>query len=377
MRVLHVYRTFFPDPPGGLQEAIRQTCRAVAPHGIRNTVFTLSPNPEPAEVHIDDIRVVRSRSWWAPASCDLGGVDAFVKFRKLVHEADVVHYYFPWPYEDLLHLACTPSRKPAVLTYISDIVRQRFFGTLYSSLMMRTLRSMDAIVANAPKYAQTSSILSLSEFASRLDVIPLGIVEAGYWPQEDDRILAQHGLEKDLYFLFVGVLRYYKGLHFLIEAAAATNLKIVVAGDGPEGPALRSLAKAKGATNVIFTGAVTDAEKLALMHNCRALVLPSHLRSEAFGMVLVEAAMLGRPMISCEIGTGTSFVNLDQATGLVVKPADPMALGQALNDLAQNAARAHALGMAARQRYDTLFSGDALGRSYAELFIHAASRVRT
>lgn len=376
MRVLHVYRTFFPDPPGGLQEAIRQTCRAIAPHGIRNTVFTLSPDPVPAEVYIDDIRVVRSRSWCAPASCDLGGIDAFEKFGQLVNDADLVHYYFPWPYEDLLHLACVPAAKPAVLTYISDIVRQRFVGSLYSRLMLRTLRSMDAIVANAPRYAQTSPVLSRGEFASRLHVIPLGIVEPGYWPEEDPCILSRYGLEKDAYFLFVGVLRYYKGLHVLIEAAAATNLKIVIAGDGPEAAALRALAEATAATNVIFTSAVSDAEKRALMQHCRAFVLPSHLRSEAFGMVLVEASMLGRPMISCEIGTGTSFVNLDQVTGLVIKPDDPRALGQGLHELAQNASRAHAFGTAARQRYDTQFSGTALGRGYAELFMQTANRLR-
>jgi rhamnosyl/mannosyltransferase len=161
-----------------------------------------------------------------------------------------------------------------------------------------------------------------------------------------------------------------------MEAASATGLPIVIAGDGPEGADLRQLSQSRGARNVIFTGSVTDAEKHALMRNCRALVLPSHLRSEAFGMVLVEAAMLGKPMISCEIGTGTSFVNLDGVTGLVAKPNDAGDLGRALREIETSAARAAQLGMAARQRYESLFSGESLGRSYANLFTAVAQRAR-
>lgn len=374
LRVLHVYRTFFPDPPGGLQEAIRQICRAITPYGIENTVFTLSPKPYPDVLDVEGITVVRSRSWCAPASCDIGGPDAFRRFHELADAADVVHFYFPWPFADALKLVSMRRQKPTVLTYISDIVRQRLAGVLYSGLMLKTLHSMDAIVANAPDYAKTSPVLSRSEFANRLHIIPLGIVEQGYWCDEDSSTLNRYSLQDDEFFLFVGVLRYYKGLHNLIEAAGSVHLPIVVAGDGPEGPALRKFASSRAAHNVIFTGQVSDGEKLALMRHCRALVLPSHLRSEAFGMVLVEAAMLGKPLISCAIGTGTSFVNLDQVTGIVTAPANSMALASALQRLESNRDLAHSFGAAARDRYLSLFSGTALGRSYAGLFGDVARR---
>jgi rhamnosyl/mannosyltransferase len=120
--------------------------------------------------------------------------------------------------------------------------------------------------------------------------------------------------------------------------------------------------------NVIFTGQVTSAEKVALFKGCRAFVLPSHLRSEAFGVVLIEAAMLGKPMITCEIGTGTSYVNQHSKTGYVVAPESPGELSEAINVLQKDDLLAHEMGAAARDRYDQYFSGNILGRAYANLY---------
>jgi len=368
LKVLHVYRTYFPDPPGGLQEAIRQICLATQDYGVENTIFTLSPNPVPSEIERPEGRVIRCRSWAAPASCDLGGFSAFRQFRRLAREADVVHYFFPWPFADLLHLWACP-RKPSVTTYISDIVRQRWLGAVYAPLMWKMLAGTQAIVANAPAYAQTSPVLSAPSLRDRVRVIPLGIDERSYPHDGDDGVLRRLGLgEAEPFFLFVGVLRYYKGLHTLVQAAAAVSARVVIAGSGPEGPALQEQALQLGLTNVVFAGQVTDAEKVALLKNCRALVLPSHLRSEAYGMVLVEAAMFGKPMISCEIGTGTSYVNADGETGIVVPPESPAELVRAMNRLIEDEALAQRFGQAARLRYERMFSGEALGRAYAALY---------
>ncbi|MCK9988906.1 MAG: N-acetyl-alpha-D-glucosaminyl-diphospho-ditrans,octacis-undecaprenol 3-alpha-mannosyltransferase / rhamnosyltransferase [Azoarcus sp.] len=369
LKVLHVYRTYFPDPPGGgLQEAIRQICLAVQPLGIENTIFTLSPDPLPAVMERPEARVVRERSWAAPASCDLGGSSAFLRFRELAREADLVHYLFPWPFADVLHRV-VPRGKPVVLTYISDIVRQRLVGRLYAPLMWKTLGEMRAVVANAPSYAQTSPVLSDVAVRDRVHVIPLGIDERSYPEVGDDSIFQKLRLDEDEpYFLFIGVLRYYKGLHSLVRAAGRVGARIVIAGSGPEESPLRSQVAVAGARNVLFAGQVSDEEKVALIGRCRALVLPSHLRSEAFGMVLVEAAMFGKPMITCEIGTGTSFVNSHAETGFVVPPDNPGALADAMNRLIEDMALAESMGRAARSRYERMFSGEALGREYARLF---------
>ena len=375
MKVLHVTRTYYPDPPGGIQEAIRQICISTKQFGVENTIFTLSPTPFPSVLHRPEGTVIRCRSWAAPASCDLGTWESIQTFRRLVAQSDVVHYLFPWPFADVLR-ECAPA-KPSVLTYISDIVRQKWLGAAYEPLMLRTLRSMDAIVFNAPQYAAGSMVLNRNELRKKLFQIPLGIAELPGLSDDfvDDSIFEKIGLKKDEpYILFVGVHRYYKGLSFLLDAALQTNGKIIIAGSGPLEEFLRDLAKRLNLSNVIFSGEVTDAEKRALLKACRALILPSHLRSEAYGMVLIEASINSKPMITCDIGTGTSYVNLHNQTGLVVAPADPAQLSGAMNLLLSNADLALKYGAAARLRYEQQFSGHALGQSYAHLFSKLAGQ---
>lgn len=371
MRVLHVYRTYYPDPPGGLQEAMRQICLAVKPHGIHNTIFTLSPSPVPATLAAPEADVVRARSWAAPASCDLGGPAAFATFRRLAREADLIHYLFPWPFGDLLHQTMSP-RTPAVMTYVSDIVRQKYLGRFYAPLMQRTLAQMRAIAVSSPAYARTSPVLQQEHVRPKVKVIPFGIAESAQARSADPGVLQRLGLDADKpYVFFLGVLRYYKGLHILIKAAAAIQMPIVIAGSGPEEQNLRTLATELGADNIIFAGQVSEAEKNTLMQHCYTFVLPSHLRSEAYGMVLVEAAMHARPLVSCEIGTGTSFINQHRHTGLVVPPESPRALSDAVNTLLHYPTRARSMGRAARQRYEEHFSAPALGRNYADFFNRA------
>lgn len=373
LRVLHVYRTYYPDPPGGLQEAIRQIAVSTARFGIESRIFALSPKPLPPELEQPEAQVIRCRSWAAPASCDLGGLESFKRFASSAKWADVIHYHFPWPFADLLHLAVQP-KAPAVMTYHSDIVRQRWLGMAYAPLMRRMLKSMQVVVATSPAYARTSPVLADPLIADQVRVIPLAIDEASSLDQGDNTILHRLGLTGARpFFLFIGVLRYYKGLHILVEAAKDVNAQVVIAGSGPEGATLKDQAERIGADNIIFAGRITDAEKVALLRACRGLVLPSHLRSEAYGMVLVEASMYGKPMVTCEIGTGTSFVNVEGETGFVVSPVNPVSLADAMNQLL-DFNLANRLGLAARKRYKSMFSGEALGKAYSALYseVHGA-----
>ena len=371
MNILNIYKTYFPDPPGGLQEAIRQICLTTSRVGIQNTIFTLTPNLNQKIVEFPEAKVVREKSWWAPASCDISGPASLKTYAHLTKQSDVIHFFYPWPYADLLNLLA-PSKKPKVLTYISDVVQQKFLNKLYAPLMWRTLHQMDIIVANCEAYAQTSPILSHPSIRNKVRIIPLGIDESSY-PAADELIpstpyeLASLNSEEP-YFLFIGVHRYYKGLHTLIKASARCNAKLLIAGSGPKTVELKTLANQTGASNVIFLGQVSDVEKMSLIAGCRALILPSHLRSEAYGMVLVEASIMGKPMISCEIGTGTSFINLDGETGIVIPPESEEKLAEAMQLLLKDAALAARMGGVARKRYEENFSGIVLGERYAKLF---------
>jgi rhamnosyl/mannosyltransferase len=372
MKVLHVYRTYFPDPEGGLQEAIRQIALSTQKYGVESRIFTLSPNPLPTTINRDEGTVLRMRSWWAPASCDLGGPGSFLAYRQLANWADIVHFHFPWPFADMLHLLATPRGKKTVMTYHSDIVRQEWLGLVYEPLMKWMLRSMNAVVATSPAYAQSSRPLTRFVQPSRLREVPLGIAEESYMSDMEygraANLGALFGVKENEYFLAVGVLRYYKGLHTLIEAARESGLPVLIAGSGPERTRLEELARGLPAGRCRFLGRVSNGDKMALIRGCRALVLPSQYRSEAFGMVLVEAAMVGRALISCEIGTGTTFVNIHNHTGLVVKPGSVSDLAKAMHRLASDEKFAALCGRHARERYEQLFSGEALGAAYSRIY---------
>jgi rhamnosyl/mannosyltransferase len=361
MNVLHVYRTYFPDQPSGIAEAIRQMGLASRPLGIESTVFTLSPRPEPRVESRPEGRIVRCRSWAAPASCDLGTPDCFRTFAGLAGCSDVIHYHGPWPFGDLLHLAARPAA-PSVVTWHSDIVRQRMAARLYRPLMRKMLASAAYVVATSEAYARTSPVLSHPAVRERVRVIPLGMGEHGVSCDDHDLILGRMGLARP-FFLFLGARRYYKGLDHLVAAAADVRAQVVLAGTGMDAT---TWSGASG--NLVLAGAVTEEEKTSLLRSCRAVVLPSHLRAEAFGMVLVEASMNAKPMVSCEIGTGTSYVNLDRVTGFVVEPGDTPALVRAMNRLLADDALAARMGRAARERYEELFTAERMARSYASLY---------
>ncbi len=364
MRVLHVYRTFFPDTQGGLEEVIRQICKNTKLEGVENRVFCLSPNPNPMIIEYDDIKVYRAKSHLEIASCSIS-FSALSLFKELVDWADLIHYQFPWPFADVLHLLGR-VKKPSVLTYQSDIVRQQGFLKIYRPLKHLFLGQMDALVATSPNYARTSVVLQ--RYKDKVKIIPIGISEASYPVATDEEIEFMRQRVGEAFFLFIGVLRYYKGLHTLLNAVENTDLPVVIVGSGSEEKALIAQAKELGLKNVQFLGRVSNQEKAALISLSLAIVFPSHLRSEAFGVTLLEGAMQGKPMISCELGTGTSYVNKDKETGLVISPDNPKKFRQAMEKLASDSQLASTFGKAARLRYERLFTGQKMGKSYTDFY---------
>jgi len=364
IRVLHVYRTYFPDTQGGLEEVIRQIARNTAQLGVESRVFALSPDPRPPVVKVHGTDVYRFKRTFELSSCGVS-LTAAAGFRRLVEWADGIHYHFPWPFGDLLHFLGR-VRKPTLVTYHSDIVRQKQLMWIYRPLMRAFLHRVDAIISTSENYFATSE--ELSRYGGKIEVIPIGLDESTYPEVSEREITAVRRWVGEGFFLFIGVLRYYKGLHILLDALQGTRLRCVIAGAGPIERELKRRAARLGLDNVHFLGYVDDAEKVALMRLCRAVVFPSHLRSEAFGVTLLEGAIYGKPLISTEIGTGTSYINVDGETGFVVPPADAKDLREAMLRLAQDEALAQRMGRAARQRYEALFTGRLMGERYTDLY---------
>lgn len=364
MRVLHVYKTYFPDSYGGLERAIYQICRATSRRGVENRIFTLSKDPQPRVWSSAEAEVHRYPLDMELASCGVS-LSGLRHFGAAAKWADIIHYHFPWPFGDLMHFVWGRSR-PTLVTYHSDIVRQTGLLRLYRPLLRFFLCSMDTIVATSPNYLRTSTYLKAH--TQKTTIVPLGLDPTSYPPVDPARVRGWRDRLGENFFLFVGVLRYYKGLHLLLEAVAGSDLKVVIVGAGPTERELKEFATRYGIRGVEFLGFLSEEDKVALLELCLGIAFPSHLRSEAFGVSLLEGAMFGKPLISSEIGTGTSFVNVDGETGLVVPPNSAEALRAAMLQLQSQRELAQSFGRQARQRFDRLFSAQALGDGYVDVY---------
>lgn len=364
MRVLHFFKTYLPESVGGIEQVIYQLCQSGIAHGIHGEVLTLSANPQPREVMVADHKVHRAKLDIQLASTGFS-YSVLKRFRELAAQADVINYHFPWPFMDLVHFTAR-MHKPTVVTYHSDIVRQKNLLRLYSPLMHRFLGQADRIVAASPNYLATSQVLK--HYLNKTVVVPYGLDKSSYPVSTNACVEGWRQRFGERFFLFVGVMRYYKGLHILLEAAQGTGYPIVIVGAGPLEQELREQAAALGLHHVHFVGRLGEEDKVALLQLCTAILFPSHLRSEAFGISLLEGAMYGKPMISSEIGTGTSYINIHNETGLVVPPSDPLAFRAAMRTLWDNPLQALTMGQKAALRYEQLFTAEQMGRQMAKIY---------
>lgn len=364
IKVLHCYKTYYPDSFGGIEQVIYQLSEGGVAADIRSTVFTLSPNPTDKIEKLDHHYAYRTKCQFDIASTPFSW-SAVKQFKKLAEDADIVHYHFPYPFMDMLHFLAGIN-KPTVLSYHSDIVKQKFLLKLYSPLMHRFLGSVDKIVAASPNYVQSSPILQRHK--NKVAVIPYGLDKKFYENVSQSTIGKWQEKFPDGFFLFIGAFRYYKGLHILIEAARDSEYPIVIVGSGPIEKELKQQAASLGVDNIHFLGALANEDKSALLALSTCLVFPSHLRSEAFGISLLEGALYSKPLISSEIGTGTTYINIEGETGVVIPPSDAKALRKAMDFIWDNPVVAQQYGEAARARFDSLFTAEAMVEQYASLY---------
>ena len=364
MKVLHFYKTFFPETYGGVEQVIDQLAQGMTKFGVKSQVLTITKSKELTSGVVNGYPVHRSQSSLSVASTEFS-IPAVRDFYKLAQEADIIHYQFPYPFADLLHFM-TRVNKPTVVSYQSDIVKQKNLLRIYKPLMYRFLNSVDQIIATSDNYLNSSEVLQ--KYKHKTSIIPNALNKESY-PLIDSKKI-DYWKEKlgEKFYLFLGVPRYYKGLYSLLDAAKGAEYNVVLAGSGGIEQELKDYAKKNNINNVIFVGSVTEADKVALLNLCLSVVLPSHLRSEAFGMVLLEGAMYSKPLISCEIGTGTTFINQNNVTGLVSKPNNPDNLRKVMDYLWNNPDKAKTMGDNAFDRFNEHFTMDKMAQDYFKIY---------
>ncbi len=370
MKILHLYKDYCPVL-GGIENHIRVLAEAQVHRGHEVTVLAASRRWRGEVRTLNGVTVILAGRLGTIASTPLSPS----LFRRLSQiEADIAHLHFPHPPGEVAQLLLGHAAG-TVLTYHSDIVRQRRLLRLYDPLLRRVLAGADRILVTSPAYAETSAYLR--NVRDKCTIVPLGI-NVEHFQNQGDReqaaMRARWGLPRDRpVAVFVGRLRYYKGLDYLLGALPLVpDLHLLIVGDGPLWDRTRSLAASLGVTNrVVFTGDVGEVDLPGCYMAGDVFVLPSHTRAEAFGTSLVEGMAAGLPVISTEIQTGTSWVNQDRVTGLVVPPCDPSALADAMRTLVTHPHLRREMGQAGLARARTLFQAstmvDAVEKVYREV----------
>ena len=334
MRILHIYKDYYPVL-GGIENHLRALAEGLAARGHDVTVLVANPDAHTVIQTINGVCVVKAGRWATLASTPVGPT-MLRQMRRL--PVDIAHLHFPYPFGDLAYTLLGRAQR-TVITYHSDIVRQKNLLRVYAPWLRHTLNRADRIIATSPRYVNTSPYLAPR--AQKCSVIPYGIDVARFMnadPDQVQRIRAQYGTPL---ILFVGQLRYYKGVEFLIRAMThVPGHALLIGGETTTRRVeLENIARELGVADRVILLGEKDTERPAFYHACDVFVLPSIERSEAFGIVQLEAMAASRPVISTEVGTGTSWVNLDGQTGLVVPPRDVEALAGAINALLSDDAR--------------------------------------
>jgi rhamnosyl/mannosyltransferase len=280
--------------------------------------------------------------------------------------ADIIHLHFPYPMGEMAYLLAGRHRK-MVITYHSDIVKQRSLLLLYRPLLWQVLARADRIIATSPSYIKTSPFLR--PFAAKTSVIPLGIDLERFQNPDLGQVEAIRQRYGHPLVLFVGLLRYYKGLPFLIRAMKQVPARLLIVGSGPLEKDLKALTEAGGLQQkVIFVGEVADEELPAYYHASELYVLPATHRSEALGVAQMEAMACAKPVVCTELGTGTTFVNVHGETGLVVPPASEQALAEAIGRLLADDGLRLRLGQGGRKRVSEEFTKELMAERIIEVY---------
>lgn len=376
---MHVGK-YYPPYAGGMENFLRDLVHALARCGVPISVLVHNQRSDWVTVgNIDkDPWVLRVPSCGAVLYAPIS--PAFLSaFKKMIHRfrPDLLHLHVPntsafWA------LAVPEARKiPWVVHWHADVVpsaidrRLTAAYRIYRPLETRLLRQARAVIATSPPYLETSE--PLKPWRAKCRIVPLGIdplrvPEPAVSARADaERMWAPDGLR----VLSVGRLTYYKGHDVLIRAVARVpEARAVIVGTGPEGKKLRELSRRCGLqTRVFFAGWVPDERLHALAATCDVLCLPSKERTEAFGLVLLEAMRYEKPVVASDVpGSGMGWVVRHGETGVLVRPGDAEDLAGALRALARDPEAREAMGKQGGERFRAHFHIDSVARDVLGLY---------
>lgn len=359
MRILHIGK-YYPPVPGGMERFLGDLVEAQRAAGHEVTVL-VHDDPRYAKGG-DPAWLKRCPVWMRLAFAPLSPRFPFWLWRAIrAGSPDILHIHMP-NVSAFWALLLLPARRiPWVVHWHSDVEPSRLRISLrlgyphYFIFERALLERADCIIVTSPQYLEASK--PLERWAIKCHVVPLGVAPgrlpaiapgetAGLWSGKALRILA------------VGRLAYYKGFETLVRAVlGAPGLELVLVGEGEErGRLEKLLADSGNPPSVRLLGEADDATVHRLMASCDVFCLPSLERTEAFGLVLLEAMRYGKPLAVSNLpGSGMTWVARDGQNAVLVAPEDVDAWRAALLALARAPAQRELMGRLGAERYEREF----------------------
>jgi len=383
LRVTMVNKYYSPPHLGGVETVVRTLSEGLVEHaGAQVRALVSNEGRERLEETIAGVDVVRLPRQLALSSAPVAaGLPGALRDELLrqgprgPEPPDVINLHAPYPWGELSFLQARPD-VPSVVLYHSDIVRQKRLLAAYRPFLERFLDRVDLIVTSSPNIVRSSEFLAPR--AEKCRVAPFGLPARRLAAppavlRRAAELRAAHVGRHVV--LFVGRLVYYKGIDVLVRAMAQVDADLVLIGRGPLEAELRELAAASGnAARLSFLAPQGDDELSAWYHAADVFCLPSVARSEAFGLVQVEAHAAGTPVVSTDLPTGVPYANPDGVTGLTVPPGDAAALAAALDRLLGDDELRARLGRQAQARALREFTVPRMVARTLDVYAEAAAR---
>jgi glycosyltransferase involved in cell wall biosynthesis len=351
-----------PPPYAGMEEHVdtllcalstQANCTLVASDTVRNRKPASSAPP---------YRVLAAKSYGNLASAMVSpALMGLVRQEFDAGRANLLHVHAPNPWGDLAILRA-PKHVPTVMTWHSDIVRQRVLLQAYGRFQQRALARVDRVLVFTPTHYTSSEQLRVNDLKHKVVHVPIGIDFSRLDAAPRDAAL-QNRIDKLAkgrpVFLTVGRHVYYKGYSHLLGALskASADAVLVMIGAGPLTQALQRQVRELGLSRrVLMLGEVSSLSLVTALHRCDVFCLPSIAPSEAFGIATAEAMACGKPALVCELNNGVTYLNQADHTSLVVPPRDEHALADAMNTLARDSRLRARLGAAAAAHVRSRFN---------------------
>lgn len=361
MRITMVNK-YYPPHVGGIEFHVRDLAEGLVAAGHSVRVIVANNGPTYSEEVINGVEVAR-----LPRVTEKASTPIVKNFGQIVaaesKQSDIVHFHFPYPWGEFEWLRTPESNTaPFVVTYHTDIVRQKLALMAYKPFLEKFLDKAALIMASSPQLIQYSPFLSMRADKCRQVNFGLPVEKIAHNAQAIANA-AQLRLEHNNrpIVLFVGRLVYYKGVEVLIDSMPDVSADYVVIGRGPLHESMLQQAEKLGVSDrLYFIDYASDDELAAWYHAADVLALPSVLPSEAFGLVQIEAHAAGTPTVSTLLQSGVPYANLDGVTGRSVEVGSAPALATALNEILTDDELRARFGAQAKHRALTEFTIDAM-----------------